>query len=178
MLDEASPLPSPWREFLFDIDALLEEPLALHCIGGFVICYCYGLPRVTGDIDYYSAHPNDPKLDEMAGEGSPLALKHKVWLHRVAVMSMPDEYDSRLTDMFPGQFTNLVLNAPDPYDFMLSKLERNASKDRDDVEFVFKKQKLSFPILRERYEKELRPYLSNEAKHDLTLEIWFENFGT
>jgi hypothetical protein len=80
--------------------------------------------------------------------------------------------------MFPSQFGNLQLNAPDPYDFVLSKLERNASKDRDDVEFVFKTQKLSFPTLRERYEKELRPYLSNEAKHDLTLEIWFENFGT
>jgi hypothetical protein len=86
MLNEASPLasplPSPWREFLFDIDTLLGEPLALHCNGGFVICYFYGLPRVTGDIDYHSAHPNDPKLDEIAGKGSPLALKHKVWLQR------------------------------------------------------------------------------------------------
>jgi hypothetical protein len=30
---------------------MLKEPLQLHCIGGFVICYFYGLPRVTGDID-------------------------------------------------------------------------------------------------------------------------------
>jgi len=33
---------------------MLKEPLQLHCIGGFVICYFYGLPRVTGDIDYYT----------------------------------------------------------------------------------------------------------------------------
>ena len=44
-------LPSPWKEFLSEIDALLKESLALHCIGGFAACYLYGLPRTTGDID-------------------------------------------------------------------------------------------------------------------------------
>ncbi|MCU1314695.1 MAG: hypothetical protein JWN63_17 [Candidatus Acidoferrum typicum] len=39
------PLPSPWKEFLSEIDSMLKEPLALRCIGGFVICYFYGLPR-------------------------------------------------------------------------------------------------------------------------------------
>jgi len=33
------PLPSPWKEFLSEIDSMLKEPLELHCIGGFVICY-------------------------------------------------------------------------------------------------------------------------------------------
>jgi hypothetical protein len=28
-------LPSPWKEFLSEIDVLLKESLALHCIGGF-----------------------------------------------------------------------------------------------------------------------------------------------
>jgi hypothetical protein len=26
---------------------MLTEPLDLHCIGGFVVCYFYGLPRTT-----------------------------------------------------------------------------------------------------------------------------------
>jgi hypothetical protein len=40
-------LPSPWKEFLSEIDSMLTEPLDLHCIGGFVVCYFYGLPRTT-----------------------------------------------------------------------------------------------------------------------------------
>jgi len=35
--------------------------------------------------------------------------------------------------MFPGMFKQLRLFAPDPYDYILSKLERNTSKDRDDA---------------------------------------------
>jgi hypothetical protein len=54
------PLPSPWKEFLSEIDSMLKEPLELHCIGGFVICYFYGLPRTTGDIDYYCAGKSQP----------------------------------------------------------------------------------------------------------------------
>ena len=54
-------LPLPWREFISELDSMLPEPLDLHCIGGFVICYFYGLPRPTGDIDYYSAVPQSDR---------------------------------------------------------------------------------------------------------------------
>jgi len=57
-------LPSPWKEFLLEFDSILPEPLELHCIGGFVVCYFYGLPRPTGDIDYYSAVPATRLLDD------------------------------------------------------------------------------------------------------------------
>lgn len=70
-------LPSPWIEFLTDLDQMLEAPLELHCIGGFILVYFYGLPRSTGDIDYYSAVPADVNLPGMAGEGSALHKKHK-----------------------------------------------------------------------------------------------------
>jgi hypothetical protein len=65
-------LPSPWIEFLTELDQMLEAPLELHCIGGFILVYFYGLPRSTGDIDYYSAVPANVNLPEMAGEGSKL----------------------------------------------------------------------------------------------------------
>ena len=29
-------------------------------------------------------------------------------------------------------------------------------------------------VLKQRYEKELRPYLANEQRHDLTLKLWLE----
>jgi len=47
---------------------MLKEPLQLHCIGGLVICYFYGLPRVTGDIDYYAAVPANLNLLDIAGK--------------------------------------------------------------------------------------------------------------
>src|SRR3981081_826442 len=144
-------LPSPWKDFLSEIDAMLEEPLELHCIGGFAACYFYGLPRTTGDIDYYTAIPANFNLIEIAGEGSALAEKHKISLHDVGVTNLPEDYATRLIEMFPGTFKNLRLYAPDPYDFILSKLERNEGKDRDDADYVFKTKSLSSQTLRERY---------------------------
>jgi len=72
-----------------------------------------GLPRPTGDIDYYAAIP-DSNLDQIAGPGSQLAKKYKVYFQRVAVTNLPEEYESRLVEMFPGQFKKLRLFAPDP----------------------------------------------------------------
>ena len=78
----------------------------------------------------------------MAGQGSLLHGKYGVWLHRVAVANLPEDYVSRLTGMAPGEFKFLKLLVPDPYDCILSKLERNAAKDRDDADFLFRSQKL------------------------------------
>jgi len=169
-------LPSPWPQFLEELDGLLVEPVELHCIGGFVLVFFYGVPRTTGDLDYYSAIPTSVDLPEIAGEQSDLAKKHKVWLHRVGVTNLPDDYETRLTQMHFGQSKNLTLFAPDPYDYILSKLDRNSSKDRDDAAYLFKQAKLDSKILRARYQKELRPYLANQAKHDLTLELWTDIF--
>jgi len=33
---DAALLPSPWNEFLKELDNILPEPLELHCIGGFI----------------------------------------------------------------------------------------------------------------------------------------------
>ena len=168
-------LPSPWKEFLTELDSMLKKQVALHCIGGFVVFF-YGLARSTADIDYYTAIPSNLNLNELAGKGSPLAVKHRVWLHRVGINNMPGDYDTRLAEMVPGQLTNLKLFVPDAYDCILSKLERNSSKDRDDAEYLFRRQYLDSKKLWERYKKELRPYLANEDKHDLTLKLWIEIF--
>jgi uncharacterized nucleotidyltransferase DUF6036 len=168
---------SPWLEFLTELDSKLTEPVELHCIGGFVMCHFYGLARSTADIDYYTAVPANLDLDDVAGEGSALAKKHKVWLHRVTVTNLPENYDTRLTEMVPGQFKNLKLFVPDPYDLILSKLERNFSKDRDDADYLFKILKLDSQRLRERYERELLPYIGNpNGREDTTLKLWIEIF--
>ena len=75
-------------------DGMLHESLELHCIGGFVFTYFYGLPRTTGDIDYDTAIRANLNVDEVAGQGSPLHTKHGVWLHRICT-------EHRLTDHAP-----------------------------------------------------------------------------
>jgi hypothetical protein len=169
-------LPSPWKEFLTELDAALTEPVSLYCIGGFVVSLCYGLPRPTGDIDCYSVLPHSCVhiLEQTAGLGSPLSKKYKVFLHFVQVNTMPEDYEARSVEMFPGRFKRLRLYAPDPYDLILSKMERNSPKDREDVEYLVKAHHLDPQQLRERYEKELRPYLANESRHDLTLKLWLD----
>lgn len=169
-------LPSPWAGFLHDLDALLPEPVEVHCIGGFVISLYYGLPRPTADVDYYSVLPAHcaHDLQKMAGQGSTLDKRYRVHLQHVAVNILPEDYEARLAEMFPGQFRKLRLYAPDPYDLILSKLERNSQKDRDDVEFLARRLHLGPQVLRERYEKEWRPYVTNEARHDLTLNLWLD----
>jgi hypothetical protein len=133
------------------------------------------LARTTGDIDYFAAIPANLNLDEIAGQYSPLHKKHKVWLHRVGVANLPEDYAIRLEDMAPGRFKHLKLLVPDPYDCILSKLERASPKDRDDADYLFRSQRLDARVLLERYKNELRHNLiGNIEWHDQTLELWIE----
>jgi hypothetical protein len=170
-------LSSPWKEFLVEIDGKLNEPLELHCVGGFVVACFYGLARTTGDLDYYTAVPANFNLLVVTGEGSALHKKYGVCLHKAAVMTLPEDYDTRLTEMAKGQFKHLRLLVPDPYDCILSKLERNGDIDVNDAEYLFRSQKLDERVLRERYQKEFRPYVIGDvARHDTTLKLWIEIF--
>jgi hypothetical protein len=76
--------------------------------------------------------------------------------------------------MFAGAFVKLRLFALDPYDLALSKLERNAQRDREDVFYLADAVPFDVTVLRQRYQEELRPYLGNPAREDLTLDRWVE----
>jgi len=156
------------------VDRLISEPVELHCVGGFVMGACYGLPRPTGDVDYISIRPlaELAHLQEIAGPQSKLAKKFKVYFQHVGIASYPENYADRLIEMYPDFFRNLRLFALDPYDLALSKLERNAPVDREDVTYLAKQVPLDFPVLEQRYREEIRPNLANPEPHDLTLELW------
>lgn len=177
----SSDLESPWREFLQELDALLDEPFSLHCIGGFAAVAGYGLPRNTNDLDYRSVVPGNrvADLQKIAGPGSALARKHKVHLQHTGVESIPEGYEERLTELFATQFNRLRLFIPDPYDLILSKLTRNIARDRADVQFLAKAKNLDACILRERYVRELRPIvIGPEERHDATLDFWIAAYFT
>lgn len=172
-------LVAPWKDFLKELDNLLDEPFELHCIGGFAVVAAYGLPRSTNDLDYFTLVPCNraPDLERLAGEGSALARKYKVHVHHAGVASIPENYAERMTELFPGRFKNLRFFVLDPYDIVLSKLSRNVERDRQDVEYLAKTRRLDPRILRERYEKELRAILIGPvSRHDATLNFWLEAY--
>ncbi len=90
-------------------------------------------------------------LIAIAGKGTALHRKHKLYLDAVTVATPPEDYEQRLLLMFPGAWTHLRLYALEANDLALSKLERNYERDRDDVQQLARAGHLSPEILKERY---------------------------
>lgn len=169
-------IPEPWRSFFHDIDERLSEQTALELLGGFVVTQVYGAARSTADVDVVSITPK--KLSEtllkIAGEGSLLHKKHKVYLDSVGIAPLPENYEDRLGEILTGTFKHLRLLVLDPYDVALAKIERNIQRDRDDVRFLARAVPFDIEALKDRYERELRPVLGNPKREDLTLRLWIE----
>jgi hypothetical protein len=87
---------------------------------------------------------------------------------------VPENYEDRLIEMFPGAYRHLRLMALDPYDLALSKLERNTQKDRDDVRFLARTIPFDLGILETRYTEEMRWQLGVPAREDLTFRLWLD----
>ena len=169
----------PWKEFLGELDSLLDEPIELHCIGGFAIVAAYGIKRSTNDLDYFTLIPCNrvTDLEELAGEGSSLSKKYKVHVHHAGVATLPESYDERMKEPFPRHFKNIRLLVLDPYDLVLSKLSRNVERDREDVAFLTKTHNLEASTLRTPYQQELRAHLIGPPdRHDATLTFWLEAY--
>lgn len=170
-------VPEPWNGFLHEVDALVDREIHLHCYGGFVVSVCYGFERPTADVDFLAVAPPDsiPRLISIAGKESALKTKYGVYLDYFATVDPPDDYDKRLTEMFPGAFRHLRLWALDPYDLALTKLNRNLPKDREDVRYLAKVVPLDLSILRSRFENEVKPYLWRPEREELTLQLWIDD---
>jgi hypothetical protein len=114
------------------------------------------------------------RLQSLAGEGSPLQEKHGVYLQNVGIVTVPENYSDRLLPMFPVAFRRLALFGLEAHDLALSKLERNSARDREDIRFLARAAPLDLSVLESRYRSELRPYLANTDRHDLTMRLWVE----
>ena len=166
----------PWKSFLTEIDAVLEQETRFHCLGGFVIAMLYNRKRETSDLDFISCIPRETDLRfyKLAGEGSRLHKKYNVYLDPVKIVTVPDNYEDRLIEMFPGEFNRLKLLALDPYDLALSKLERNLQHDREDMLYLAQNVPLDLEIFKQRYDNELRVYLEDNIRHRSTFNLWLE----
>jgi hypothetical protein len=166
----------PWAGFLGALDSSLTEETTVHCLGGFAIHALYGLARPTRDVDAAAVAPYHqlPVLVRNGGKGSPLARRHGVYFDFVTVVTLPHDYDSRLTPIYPDAFVRLRLLALDAYDIVLSKLERNQRHDREDVRYLADRVPLDLSVLMKRYQDELRLYLGRPDREDLTMRLWIE----
>jgi hypothetical protein len=166
----------PWASFLRELDGLLKAPVELHCLGGFVVTQQYGVGRETSDIDFLSVatRSREDDVEALAGLGSALHQRYRIYLQYVGVATPPCNYMTRLQPMFPDEsWKRLRLLALDPTDIALSKLERNADRDRDDVLRLARAGLLDAQTLKARYFEEVRPYLlSRESWHDQILDLW------
>jgi len=167
-------IPEPWASFLHEVDRFINEETHLHCLGGFVVTVVYGSTRETADIDSLTLVRHPDGLYGFAGIGSGLFKKYGLYLDPVGIVTLPENYEGRLNEIVPGSFDRLRLFALDPYDIALAKLERNADVDRQDVIHLARVVPFDLEVLRLRYYDELRVYLGNPEREDLTLKLWLE----
>jgi hypothetical protein len=169
-------IPEPWFSFLRELDSAVREEVRLNCMGGFVVTMVYGFSRPTGDLDVLEIAPRDAgrRILELGRRGGALHKKYKIYLDHVGVAHVPEDYENRLTEIFPKGFKHLRLLALDPYDLALSKLERNIQRDRDNVKHLANTVPFDLEVLKERYQNELRWQLGNPEREDLTLRLWVE----
>lgn len=175
------PIGSPWSEFLRDIDGHLHERTEIHCIGGFAHQLLCENSRPTGDVDVVETIPAGAgdRLGRLAGPGSDLGLRHRLSLEWVRVVEPPAGYRERLLDATPADFENLRVRVLDPYDLVLTKIERNSPRDREDIRSLFAELDLDPAVLRSRFETELKPFLAVAPERTiLTFDLWMEELGS
>jgi hypothetical protein len=59
-------------------------------------------------------------LLELGVRGSALNRKYNIYLDCIGIAKVPEDYEDRLTEMFPSAYQHLRICALDPYDLALS----------------------------------------------------------
>lgn len=170
-------LPKPWPDFLKEVDTKLSQRIDLQCLGGFVLTVLHAIPRPTDDLDYIAVISRSvaDEIEQVAGKGSALCKKYRLYFQSVGIADLPEDYESRLQEI-KVNLEKLKLWALEPYDLLLSKVTRNSPKDQDDAKRLISKLKLDFKTFHDRWERELAPMVSNRRTHDLAIELWKEYF--
>jgi hypothetical protein len=157
------------------LDQELTQDTELHCMGGFVLAEHYGLVRATGDVDVLqSAGTDKATIARLAGRGSPLHKRHRVYIDIVTVADVPDDYDTRLVAMDVEGLARLRLKVFERHDLVLAKLCRNIDRDREDVWRLSVALVSTSTSCGSGTKEELRPKLGRPEREDLTLRLWIE----
>lgn len=78
-----------------------------------MVTLVYGSSRPTADLDVLEIAPREAgkRMLAVGMEGGPLPKKYKIYLDPVGVAHVPEDYEDRLTEIFPGTFDHLRLCA-------------------------------------------------------------------
>lgn len=165
----------PWLSFLTALDSQLGEPVDFHSIGGFVVSQHYGLGRETADLDILRVSPRQSaeRAIELAGRGSLLHKRFRVYLDLVTVANYPEDYETRLVRAFPA-WSNVCLWVLEPHDLALTKLDRSNDRDIRDVIYMAHAGLLDRDTLVGRFETEYEPNVIGRTPTWLrtTLGMW------
>ena len=161
---------------LLALDGLLDESAELHCLGGFVVSELYRLTRATADIDVLAVGgmAGLARLKLLAGTGSELHQKYKVYIDIVTIADIPDGYEDRLVDYDVAGLHRIRIRALEKHDLALAKLSRNIDRDIEDIKRLAMGPGLDLNVLQARYEKELQGKLGRPDREGLTLRMWIE----
>jgi len=175
--NRALTLHDPWKSFLQELDSLLSEEVALHCLGGFVLAVLYKLPRPTADVDYVNINPLPAQehLLTIAGLGSRLAKKHKLYLQRASVADLPYNYEDRLAEL-DLRLHHLRIFTLEIYDLVLSKICSPRPKDFEDAKYLITTQNLVYDILYARWQSDLQSLVPHPERHETTLRLLKDYF--
>jgi len=170
-------IPDPWKSFLEELDSLLPKQVTLHCLGGFVLALLYNLPRPTADVDYVNINPLPAQehLLAIAGLGSRLAKKHKLYLQRASVADLPYNNEDRLSELDLG-LNNLRIFALELYDLVLSKICSPRPKDFEDAKYLITTQNLAYNPLYARWQSDLQSLIPHPERHETTLRLLKDYF--
>ena len=137
----------------------------------------YGCARETADLDVLTVIPREAAelVAEIAGKGSPLQKKHRVYIDQVGSANYPDDYEARLVRVFPV-WPRVHLWALEPHDLALTKLERSNDRDIRDVMFLAQAGLITRETLISRFETELEPCITGRTPtwSRTTLQMWIE----
>ena len=70
-------------------------------------------------------------------------------MQHVGIVTVPENYNDRMTLMFPTAFRRLLLLGLEAHDLALSKLERNSARDREDIRYPARVAPLDLSVFRE-----------------------------
>jgi hypothetical protein len=142
------------RDFLQNVGAHVPPDSQLVLIGGGALALL-GSPRLTIDIDFIGddVHPNSLHRTIMQ-----MARELEVHVEPVPLerfIPLPEGNKERIIHI--GQFGNLEIYVADPYSIALSKLDRGADADYDDLVFLIENHYVDADEL-ERITKEALPH--------------------
>jgi len=148
-----------FEDFLDDLDDKWTEMsgshLELKVLGSTALFLQTGYERGTKDSDIIKTHQMSKELcdllDELAGKGSPLHQKHRVYLDIVGpnVPMLPRE---PIWQPYTGvRLRNFRVSVLDIADVLVSKLKRFHGDDQDDIQAMIDNKALTHEHMLERF---------------------------